>query len=102
MDSIERDDQRFRNKLYFAIWTWLLLLFGVGMAVFALNLTRKMAATLIFGLAAIKAVLVLRYYMHLKREHVLIYLMVVVPLLFFAAFALSLVPDIVWRHGFRG
>ena len=54
---------------------------------------------LIFTIAAVKAVLVLRNYMHLKHEHYLIYIIVAVPALFLLGFAISLIPDIVFRHG---
>ena len=56
------------------------------------------ALAVIFAVAAMKAVLVLRNYMHLKHEHFLIYLIVLVPLLFFIGLALALVPDLVFRH----
>ncbi|HTR24340.1 MAG TPA: cytochrome C oxidase subunit IV family protein [Terriglobales bacterium] len=93
---------RTRDTFYITIWVCLLLLFLVGLAIFVLDLPRTTAATLIFGLAAIKAGLVLRHYMHLKHEHMLIYLMVLVPTLLFIGFAISLVPDIVWHHNFGG
>jgi caa(3)-type oxidase subunit IV len=87
------------NSFYFFVWIWLVVLLAVGLTLFGLPIPRGGAVALIFTVAAIKAVLVLRNYMHLKHEHFLIYLIVLVPLLFFIGFALALVPDLVLRHG---
>ena len=86
-------------SLYVAIWAWLVILLLAGLAIFVLPIPREAAVTLIFGVAAIKAVLVLRNYMHLKHEHLLIYLIVLVPALFMLGLALALIPDLVFRHG---
>ena len=40
----------------------------------------------------------LRNYMHLKHEHLLIYAIILVPALFMLGLAIALVPDIVFRH----
>ena len=89
-----RDDSR----LYIVVWALLVILLIGGLTIFALPISREMAATLIFGVAAIKAALVLRNYMHLKHEHLLIYIIVLVPALFLLGFAIALIPDIVYRH----
>lgn len=88
-----------QNGLYFFIWIWLVVLLVVGLSIFGLPIPREVAVGLIFGVAAVKAGLVLRNYMHLKHEHYLIYLIVLVPVLFFLGFAITLIPDIVLRHG---
>ncbi len=90
--------ERSENSLYFIVWVWLVVLLAVGLSLFGLPIPRQVAVALIFSVAAIKAALVLRNYMHLKHEHFLIYLIVLVPLLFFLGFALALVPDLVFRH----
>ena len=90
--------ERSENSLYFVVWVWLVVLLAVGLSLFGLPIPREVAVALIFSVAAIKAVLVLRNYMHLKHEHFLIYLIVLVPLLFFLGLALTLVPDLVFRH----
>jgi len=90
------------NAFYIIIWGWLVILLAVGLAIFVLDLRRNVAAALIFLLAAIKATLVMRYYMNLRHEHPLIYLIMLVPALFAGALALCLVPDIVWHHHLGG
>jgi hypothetical protein len=77
----------------------LVLLLVVGLAIFALPIPRAVAVALIFSVAAVKAALVLRNYMHLKHEHLLIYIIVAVPALFLLGFAVALIPDLVFRHG---
>ncbi|HLX36173.1 MAG TPA: cytochrome C oxidase subunit IV family protein, partial [Candidatus Binataceae bacterium] len=59
---------------------------------------RTAAVITIFSIAAVKAVLVLRNYMHLNHEHLMIYLLVLIPAALFLGMALTLIPDIVYRH----
>ncbi len=80
------------------IWMWLVVLLGAGMMVFTLPIPRIPALLLIFGIAGFKATLVLRDYMHLKGEKMLIYAIALTPLLLAIALALVLIPDIVLRH----
>lgn len=87
------------SRLYITVWVLLVALLIAGLSIFVLPISRELAVGLIFGIAAIKAVLVLRNYMHLKHEHLLIYIIVAVPALFLLGFALALIPDIVFRHG---
>ena len=86
------------SRLYIIVWALLVALLVVGLSIFVLPISRELAVALIFGVAAIKAVLVLRNYMHLKHEHLLIYIIVAVPALFLLGFAIALIPDIVFRH----
>jgi cytochrome c oxidase subunit IV len=90
--------ERSENSLYFIVWVWLVVLLAVGLSLFGLPIPREVAVALIFSVAAVKAVLILRNYMHLKHEHFFIYLIVLVPLLFFLGLALTLIPDLVFRH----
>ena len=80
------------------IWMWLVGLLGAGMMVFTLPIPRIPALALIFGIAVFKATLVLRDYMHLKGEKMLIYVIALTPLLLAIALALVLIPDIVFRR----
>ncbi|HLI82208.1 MAG TPA: cytochrome C oxidase subunit IV family protein [Candidatus Binataceae bacterium] len=93
-------DTRAESSLYMMIWAWLVFLLIAGLVIFVLPIPRTAAVIAIFSFAAIKAALVLRNYMHLKHEHLLIYLMVLVPALLFLGMALTLIPDIVYRHHF--
>ncbi|MGO9450669.1 MAG: cytochrome C oxidase subunit IV family protein [Candidatus Binataceae bacterium] len=86
------------RKLYVTVWAMLVLLLVVGLTIFVLPIPRDAAIALIFGVAGIKAALVLRNYMHLKHEHLLIYAIILVPALFMLGLAIALVPDIVFRH----
>jgi len=80
------------------VWVWLVGLLGAGMMVFTLPIPRTPALLLIFGISAFKATLVLRDYMHLKGEKMLIYAIALTPLLLAIALALVLIPDIVFRR----
>jgi caa(3)-type oxidase subunit IV len=96
--SIDTANARDNSSLYVAVWAALVLLLVAGLAIFVLPIPRAVAVALIFGVAGVKAALVMRNYMHLKHEHLLIYLIVLVPIVFVLGLALALVPDIVFRH----
>ena len=68
------------------------------MMVFTLPIPRIPALLLIFGIAGFKATLVLRDYMHLRGEKILIYAIALTPLLLAIGLALVLIPDIVFRR----
>ncbi|HVN26921.1 MAG TPA: cytochrome C oxidase subunit IV family protein [Candidatus Binataceae bacterium] len=97
-DTTHTIDTSAESSLYLMIWVWLVFLLIAGLLIFVLPVPRTVAVVAIFSVAAVKAVLVLRNYMHLKREHLLIYLTVLVPALLFLGMALTLIPDIVYRH----
>jgi len=86
------------GNLYMLIWAWLVFLLIAGLVIFVLPIPRTIAVITIFTLAVIKATLVLRNYMHLKHEHLMIYLLVLIPAALFLGMALTLIPDIVYRH----
>lgn len=94
----ETPDAHAESSLYLIVWVWLVFLLIAGLAIFVLPIPRTAGVVIIFSIAAIKAALVLRNYMHLKHEHLLIYLIVAIPALFVLGMALSLIPDIVYRH----
>jgi cytochrome c oxidase subunit IV len=89
MESAEQERTR-----YIAVWFWLVALLAAGLAVMALPVPKLAALALIFGIATIKAALVIRNYMHLKYESLFIIAVAVVPLLLFIGLAIALIPDI--------
>jgi caa(3)-type oxidase subunit IV len=80
------------------VWMWLVGLLGAGMMVFTLPIPHYPALAVIFGIAAFKAALVLRDYMHLKSEKALIYAIAFIPVVLAIAMALVLIPDIVFKR----
>lgn len=91
--STVHDSQTF----YVEIWAWLVGLLVVGTVVVFLPIPRGVALLSVFAVAAVKAVLVVRNYMHLKAEHVIIYLIVLIPTLLIVGMLLALMPDIAFR-----
>lgn len=87
-----------RGLTYFGVWEWLVALLVLGLAVFVLPISRTAAALLVLGFALVKAGLVVRNYMHLKREHVLLYFLVAVPVTLVLILLVALVPDIAQGH----
>jgi caa(3)-type oxidase subunit IV len=84
------------SRHYLAIWYWLIALVVLSIAAAAV-LPKKQALILIFSVAAIKAFLVARHYMHLKNERLLIYAIALVPLAFIIIFLFGLFPDFVYH-----
>lgn len=90
--------KRTDTRPYVAVWQWLMALAVLGVAATALPVPRLLVIALIFGVAAFKALLVVRNYMHLRSEPLLILAMALVPVLLALGMALALVPDIVFRR----
>lgn len=86
-----------KHTQYITVWCWLLGLALGSVLCSLLPLPQTVIVGLIFVAATVKAVLVTRYYMHLKYEHLLICTLVLVPLGLFASLLLVLFPDIAWR-----
>ena len=82
---------------YVTIWVWLVLLVGVGLAILVAPFSKILSVVLIFAVATLKAVLVLRHYMHVRAQPLMIYAMICVPLVLAIALTLVLLPDIAFR-----
>jgi len=79
---------------YIAIWRWLVVLVVLGLLASALPIPKLAVLLLVFGIAGVKAAMVMRDYMHLKAESLIIHAIAIVPILLFIALALTLIPDI--------
>jgi len=74
---------------------WVILVFLVGLGAAALLVPSKtLGVFLIFAVAVVKAVLVLRHYMHLVHQPVMVYALLAVPLLLAFIMVFILIPDI--------
>lgn len=80
------------------VWQWLVVLLAAGLVAFMLPIPRVAIIVLIFAVAVVKAALVVRNYMHLKAEHLLLYLIPLVAVLLFLGLLLALLPDIGLRR----
>lgn len=77
------------------IWGWLIVLLLVSIGASALSISPALIVLIIFGLAAVKALLVALYYMHLRWEHFAISLLALTPVILFVILTLALFPDFV-------
>ncbi len=84
---------------YVAVWYWLIGLALLSVLVSALPLSHSLVVVLIFAFAGVKALLVALYFMHLRFEHLLISVLVLLPLTFFVVLVLVLLPDIAFYAG---
>ena len=83
---------------YTAIWIWLLALMALSVAASVLPVGRTAVILVLFGVAVVKAVLVVRNYMHLKSESWLLYTIALVPVLFVLGLIIALFPDFVFHR----
>jgi cytochrome c oxidase subunit 4 len=86
---------------YTAVFVWLLVLLGVGLAAGLVPGGRGVALVIVFTVAFVKALLVALNFMHLRFEPGVIYAIAGVPLLFAVILAVALLPDFVWHAGPR-
>ena len=91
--SVEKPSVR-----YVTVWTWLVLLVAAGVAVLGIPISKTVAVVLIFSVAAVKAALVLRHFMHVRRQPLMVYAMLGIPVILAIALTLVLIPDIGFRH----
>ena len=82
---------------YVTIWVWLLLLVAAGVAVLGIPVSKSVAVMLIFSVATVKAVLVIRHYMHVRHQPLMIYAMLGIPVILAIALVFVLMPDIAFR-----
>lgn len=90
------DDSRYPNNV--TIWVWLVALLAAGLLLVLLPLSRTAAVMLIFSIALIKAYLVVRHYMHMRSETLLISAIAGIPVILLIGMALALVPDLVFNR----
>ncbi len=80
---------------YLIIWGWLILLMTLSLFASSLPFSRAAIVTLMFVVAAVKAVLVALHFMHLKLEKWLIYAIAIIPVLLVLGLMVTLFPDFV-------
>ena len=85
------------RRRYIAIWLCLVVLVGAGLWASALPVPKIAVLLLVFGIAVVKASMVMRDYMHLKFETLIIHLIALIPILLIIGLALVMIPDIA-RH----
>jgi caa(3)-type oxidase subunit IV len=82
----------------FVIWGWLVALLAVGFVIFEFHLSTFAAVTLVFSVAAVKAALVVRHYMHMYDQPLALYAIAGIPVLLMIFMVISLLPDIGFHH----
>lgn len=88
------------HSLGFYVGVWVFLMAAIGLSLFLSSIGHPdLATSLIFGVAALKAMLVAYYYMGLSHEPRYISAIFVVGLLFVALLFIALIPDIVHVYG---
>ncbi len=94
--SMEQTD--FAGTDLLKTWGSLVVLLLVGVLAVAVGLPHALALWVIFGAAIVEAYVIGRYYMRLRSEDVLIYLLALLPVALVIVLAFVIVPDIIWRR----
>lgn len=79
------------------VWVWLVVLLAAGLVVFAVPIDKTTATVLVFAIAAVKAFLVGRHYMHLRAQPPMLYALIGIPVVLAIALVVTLLPDIAYR-----
>lgn len=90
---MEQTDSAATNPLQ--TWISLVVLLLVGMLVVGLGLSHALARWIIFAAAIVEVYIIARYYMRLRSEDVLIYILALLPVALVIILAFVLVPDII-------
>jgi heme/copper-type cytochrome/quinol oxidase subunit 4 len=75
-------------------WALLVILLLIGALTVALGLPRSLALWIIFAAAAAQAYVIGRYYMRLRSEDVMIYILALFPVAVVIILAFVLTPDV--------
>jgi cytochrome c oxidase subunit IV len=87
---------------YIAVFVTLVMLTIITVVVAFVNLKSEVAKVLLaLAIASIKASAVILYFMHVKFEGKLIYLILIVPLTFCVLLVISLLPDVTFAPIFH-
>ncbi len=82
---------------YVTIWVWLVVLLAIGAALVVAPLSKALAVFLIFAVATVKATLVVRHYMHVRAQPLMVYVILCIPLMLAIALLIVLLPDIAFK-----
>ncbi len=89
------------NKLFSAIWFWLLLLTGIEIFLGYKPMPIQFMLTILLGLSIVKAALIVAYFMHLKFERLSLILTVVPMLVICICLLFVFFPDSFRSAGLR-
>ncbi len=84
-------------KTYIIVFVWLVIFTAIELFSAGAGLSRHALVAIILATAVGKAILIALFFMHLKFENRLVWLLPGIPLFFIAAFVFGLCPDIGWH-----
>jgi cytochrome c oxidase subunit IV len=70
------------TKLFTQVWFWLLLLTAIEVFLAYLRLQPALMLTILVGLSLIKSALIISYFMHLRFEHLGLFLLLIPAMVF--------------------
>lgn len=88
---------RLRSKTYLIIYGWLMGLTAIEVAVAMMGLPKMALAIFLIATALAKAMLIVLYFMHMKFDKPLVWLLPGVPVALAVIFVGMLFPDMVYH-----
>lgn len=85
------------KKTYLWVFGWLVAFTVLELWVASAGLRREVLITALLASTAGKAALIALYFMHLKFEGRLVWLLPVIPVCFIVLFVFGLFPDVAWH-----
>ncbi len=70
------------TKLFVHVWSWLLILTAIEVFLAYLRLHPALMLTILVGLSLIKSALIVSYFMHLRFEHLGLFLLLIPAMVF--------------------
>ena len=89
------------TKKYVWVFVWLVVFTALELYAVNLGLPRHTMVAALLATAAGKAILIALYFMHLKSEGLLVWLLPLIPLFFAVFLVCGLFPDIAWHLTWR-
>ena len=87
--------------MYLGVYGWLIALTVLEVSIVLAGWPRGAVVGMLISTAMAKAVLIALYFMHLKFDHRIIWLLPGIPILMGVLFVLALFPDIVFHLTYR-
>lgn len=85
------------TKKYLWVFGWLIVFTVLELYAAQAGFERPLMITLLLATAVGKAMLIALYFMHLKSEGILVWLLPLIPLFFAVFLVCGLFPDIAWK-----
>lgn len=97
MPTLKHNGHFSNTRSYWLAFAWLAILTVIEIGAVSIGFERRALVILIVGTALSKALLIALFFMHLKSENKIVWLLPGIPTLFAVIFVWALFPDMVYH-----